>query len=52
MKEGPSAVLLQSGLDENCWADSMESYTYMRNIQDLLSDGKTPDERRLGEPFK
>ena len=51
VKEGTSAVLLQSGLDENWWADSMECYTYLRNIQDLLSDGKTPYERRFGEPF-
>ena len=52
VKEGTSAVLLQSGLNENWWADSMECYTYLRNIQDLLSDGKTPYERRCGEPFK
>ena len=52
MKESTSAVLLQSGLDENWWADSMECYTYLRNIQDLLSDGKTPYERRFGQPFK
>ena len=41
VKEGMSAVLLQSGLDENWWADSMECFAYLRNIQDLLSDGKT-----------
>ena len=51
VKEGTSAVLLRSGLDESWWADSMECYTYLRNIQDLLSDGKTPCERRFGEPF-
>ena len=45
-------MLLQSGLDENWWADSMECYTYLRNIQDLLSDGKTPYQRRFGKPFK
>ena len=39
-KEGTSAVLLQSGLDEKWWADFMECYCYLRNIQDLLSDGK------------
>ena len=33
-------------------ADSMECYTHLRNIQDLLSDGKTPCERRFGESFK
>ena len=52
VKEGTSAVLLQSGLDENWWADSMECFSYLRNIQDLLSDGKTPYERRFGKPFK
>ena len=49
VKEGTSAVLLQSALDENWWADSMECYTCLRNIQDLLSDGKTPYERRVLE---
>ena len=38
VKEGTSAVLLQSGLDEKWWADSMECFSYLRNIQDLLSD--------------
>ena len=42
VKEGTSAVLLQSGLDQEWCADSMECYCYLRNIQDLLSDGKTP----------
>ena len=51
VKEGTSAVLLQSGLDENWWADSMECFTYLRNIQDLLSDGKTPYERRFWITF-
>ena len=52
VKEGTSAVLLQSGLDEHWWADSMECYTYLRNVTDLLSDGKTPYERRFGQPLK
>ena len=52
VKEGTSAVLLQSGLNESWWADSMECYTYLRNVTDLLSDGKTPDERRFGKPFE
>ena len=52
MKEGTSAVLLQSGLNESWWADSMECYTYQRNVTDLLSVGKTPCERRFGQPFK
>ena len=52
VKEGTSAVLLQLGLNENWWADSMERYTYLRKVTDLLSDGKTPYERRFGQPFK
>ena len=44
--------MLQSGLDEKWWADSMECYCYLRNTQDLLADGKTPCERRFGQPSK
>ena len=51
-KEGTSAVLLQSGLNESWWADSVECYTYLRNVTDLLSDGKTPHERRFGKALK
>ena len=29
----------------------MECSCHLRNIQDLLSDGKTPYERRFGEPL-
>ena len=52
VKEGTSAVLLQSGPNESWWADSMECYTYLQNVTDLLSDEKTPYERRFGQPFK
>ena len=30
----------------------MECYTFLRNVTDLLSDGKTPCERRFGQPLK
>ena len=30
----------------------MEFYTYLRNVTDLLFDGKTPYKRRFGQPFK
>ena len=52
VKKGTSAVLLHSGLNESWWADSMECYTYLRNIQDLLSDGKTPMKDVLGSHLK
>ena len=51
VKEGTSAVLLQSSLGDEWWADSMECFCYLRNLQDLLSVGKTPYERRFGMPF-
>ena len=51
VKEGTSAVLLKSGLNESWWADSMECHFYLRNIQDLVSDGKTPNEAPFGIPF-
>ena len=52
MRAGTSAVLLQSGLEEKWWADSMECHCCLRNIPDLLFCGRTPYERRFGEPFK
>ena len=52
VKEGTSAVLLQSFLDNEWWTDFMEYHCDLRNFQDLLSDGKTPYERRFGIPFK
>ena len=30
----------------------MECYIYLRNVTDPLSGGKTPYERRFGQPFK
>ena len=52
VKEGTSAVLSQSGLDDEWWSDSMECFCFLINVQDLLADGKTPYERRFGESFK
>ena len=52
VKEGTSAEQLQSSLNENWWADSMECCTYLRYVTDLLGDGKTPYERRFGEPIE
>ena len=53
MKEGKSAVLLQSGLDEIGGQIPWNAFHFLRSIQeDLLSDGKTPYERRFGEPFE
>ena len=40
IEEGASAMLLHYGLDEKWWADSMECYCCLRNIQDLFSDGE------------
>ena len=45
-------MLLQSGLDDKRWADSMECHCYLRNVQDLLADGKTLHDRGFGEPVE
>ena len=42
-------MLLLSGLDGKWWADSVECHRYLRDVPDLLFDGKTPHERRFGE---
>ena len=51
VKEGTSAVLLQSGLNESWWADFMECYTYLRNVTDLWSDGKTSQWKTFWAPM-
>ena len=43
-------MVLQSGLGNEWWADSIECYCHLRNIQDHLSDGKTLKKRRFGVP--
>ena len=40
VKKGTSAVLLQAGLDEKWLTESMECFCNLRNVQDLLADGK------------
>ena len=50
MKAHPP-ILLQSGLDEKWWAHSHSVHRYQSNVQNLVLDGKTPYERRLGERF-
>ena len=44
-KEDTSAVLLQSGVDERWWSDSVECHCYLRNVQSRR-------ERIFGEPNK
>ena len=48
-KGGTSAVLLQSGSDDEWWSDSMKCCCYLRDDQNLLTDGKSQKERRYGE---
>ena len=50
-KKGHLRYRFQSGLDKAWRADSMECYCFLRNTQDLLSDWKTPYERRFGMLF-
>ena len=52
VKEGTSAVLLQSGLNENWWADPMECYTYLRNVTDFSLMGRRPMKDVLGNHVK
>ena len=52
VKEDTSAVLLQSGLDEKWWADSMECFPICETFKISCLMGKTPYARRFGQPFK
>ena len=52
VQEETSVVLLQSGLNEKWWSDSMKCSYYLRNVQNLLADGKSQNEQRSGESSK
>ena len=54
MKEGTSAAWLQSGLDNEWWADSMECYTYLRNNSQIWLSlmRRRPMKDALRQPFE
>ena len=37
VKEGTRAMLTQSGLNGEWWSDAMESYCFLRNVQDIIT---------------
>ena len=51
VKEGTSSTLLQSGWDEAWWPYAMVCYCFLRNIIDILADGKTAYYHRFGINF-
>ena len=52
IKNGTCIVLVQSGLDEQCWADAIEAISICATFRIYWLMGKlTPHERRFGEQF-
>ena len=51
VKEGTSACLVQSGLNEEWWDRATECYCFLRNTVDLLIDGETAWKKRFGVDF-
>ena len=51
VKEGTSAALIQSGLDDAWWPQAMACYCFLKAVVDILDDNKTAFERRLGSSF-
>ena len=51
VKEGTSAVLLQSGFDESWWAEASQTYCFLHNVVDKTTNGYTPYELRFKESF-
>ena len=52
VKEGTSAVLLQSGLNENWWADSMECFPICETFKISYLMERRPMKKRFGKPCK
>ena len=48
VKEGTSATLIQSGLDDAWWPQAMACYCFLKTVVDILNDDKTAFERRFG----
>jgi len=51
VKEGTSATLIQSGLDDAWWPQAMACYCFLKAVVDILDDDKTAFERRYGSSF-
>ena len=55
VKEGTSSVFVQSGPQQRWCAEALEWYCYLRNLQDLPADGRTPNvgsiHRAIGRSF-
>ena len=51
VKEGTSACIVQSGLNEDWWDYATECYCFLRNVVDLLIDGETAWKKRFGVDF-
>ena len=61
VKEGASCTLVQSGWNNEWWADAMACYCFLRNVVDFcvhagshvpVATAKAAYEHRFGEPFQ
>ena len=52
VKEGTSAILLQSGLTEEWWQEAMACYCFLRCVHDKIAGNQTAFEKRFGQSFK
>ena len=50
--EGRRCCLLASGLGHSWWREAMQGYCILRNVRDVVRDGKTPYELRHGDKFR
>ena len=51
VKEGTSAALIQSGLDDAWWPQAMACYCFLKAVVNILDDNKTAFERRHDSSF-
>ena len=52
VKEGTSCALYQSGWHTEWWPEAMMCYCFLRNVQDILTDGKTAYRKRFDTDYK
>ena len=52
VKEGTACTIAQSGWQENWWTDAMRCYCFLRNVTDVVRNGRTPFQARYGQPYQ
>ena len=52
VKEGARALIIESGLHPELWADAMRCFCFLHNVYDILANGFTAYQNRFDNDFE